>query len=242
MIATIYFARDKWLMEPDGFIAVQKLAEQLSYMTKPFVSVDGHASGEGPEKHNEELARLRREAVTATLSSRVPGATFAGSGHGASEPAVPETATDPGELEAEHAKNRRVTIVITDLTSPAPPATPKVGADIFKLPPPRPETPEEEANRRLKEMLKLPPELPPGRPKRSSSEQFWETVDDKLDNAMSKLGVPKQYRGLIKDGAHAAIEKGAETVLDSVLDAAQLSSQQKNAIKAAVKATAQTKL
>ena len=240
-IATIYFARDVWLMEPDGFTAVQKLAEQLSYMAKPFVSVDGYASGEGPEKHNEDLARLRREAVIATLSSRAPGVTFGGGSHGASEPAVPETAADPGELEAERAKNRRVTIVITDLTSPAPPVPPKADADIFKPLPSRQETPEEEANRRLKEMLKLPPELP-GRPKSSFTEQFWAAVDDKLDGAMSKLGVPSQYRGLIKDGAHAAIEKGAETALDSALDAAHLSGQQKSAIKAAVGAAAQTKL
>jgi outer membrane protein OmpA-like peptidoglycan-associated protein len=240
-IATIYFARNVWLIEPDGFAAVQKLAEQLSYMAKPFVSVDGYASGEGPEKHNEELARLRREAVIATLSSKAPGVTFAGSGHGASEPAVPETATDPGELEAQRAQNRRVTIVITDLTTPAPPAPHAVGPDPFKRLPPQPETPEEEANRRLKEMLKLPAELP-GRPKTSFSEQFWKAVDDKLDSAMSKLGVPDQYRGLIKDGAHAAIEKGAEAVLDSALDAAHLSSQQKDAVKAAVGQAAQTKL
>ena len=239
-IATIYFARDIWLMEPDGFAAVQKLAEQLSYVVKPFVSVDGYASGEGLEKRNDDLARLRREAVIATLSSKVPGATFAGSGHGALEPAVPETAPNPDELEAQRAQNRRVTIVITDLTSPAPPVPPKV-IDIFKPLPSQPETPEEEANRRLKEMLKLPPELPPGRPKRSFSQQFWAVVDDKLDSVMSKVGVPSQYRGLIKDGAHAAIEKGADAALNSVLDAANLSSQQKNAIKAAVGASAQTK-
>jgi outer membrane protein OmpA-like peptidoglycan-associated protein len=239
-IATIYFARDIWLMEPDGFTAVQKLAEQLSYMVKPFVSVDGYASGEGPEKHNEDLARLRREAVIASLSSKVSSATFAGTGHGATEPAVPETATGPDELEAQRAQNRRVTIVITDLTSSTPPVPPEA-AGKFKLPPPPPETPEQEANRRLKEMLKLPPELPPGRPNRSISQEFWAVVDDKLDSAMSKLGIPSQYRGLIKDGAHAAIEKGAETALDSALDAAHLSSQQKNGIKAAVGAAAQTK-
>jgi outer membrane protein OmpA-like peptidoglycan-associated protein len=239
-IATIYFARDVWLMEPDGFAAVQKLAEQLSYMAKPFVSVDGYASGEGPEKRNEELARLRREIVIATLSAKAPGVTFAGSGHGAAEPAVPETATDPGELEAERAQNRRVTIVITDLATPGPPPPPAVGPDLFKRLTPRPETPEEEANRRLKEMLKLPPELP-GRPKKSFNEQFWKAVDDKLDSTMSKLGVPNQYRGMIKDGAHAAIERGAGAVLDSALDAAHLSTQEKDAIRAAVGQLLQTK-
>jgi outer membrane protein OmpA-like peptidoglycan-associated protein len=240
-IATIYFARDIWLMKPDALAVVQKLAEQLSYTAKPFVSVDGHASGEGPQKHNEDLARLRREAVIAELSSKAPGATFAGRGHGGSEPAVPETAADPAQLEAERAQNRRVTIVISDITPEASPsAPPKPGPDILKLPPPKPETPEEAANRRLKEMLKLPPQLP-GAGKKSFSEQFWKAVDDKLDKAMSDLGVPKQYRGLIKDGAHAAIAKGAESLLDSALNSTNLSSQDKNAIKAAVGAAAQTK-
>ena len=247
-IATIYFARDMWLMEPDGLAAVQKLAEQLSYMAKPFVSVDGHASGEGQQNHNQDLARLRREAVVAALSSKAPGATLAGGGHGASEPAVPETATEPGELEAQRAKNRRVTIVITDTTPTGSPSSPAVGPgtlktpDILKLPPPRPETSEEEANRRLKEMLKLRRRSRPAAPgSKSPSEQFWKAVDDKLDAVMSKIGVPKQYRGLIKDGAHAAIQKGAESALDSALNATNLSGQEKNAIKAAVGEAMQTK-
>ena len=239
-IATIYFARDIWLLEPEGFAAVQRLAEQLSYMAKPFVTVDGYASSEGPAKHNDVLARLRREAVIATLSSSAHGTTFAGAGHGASDAAVPETASDPAELEAQRAQNRRVEIVITDLTAPAAQPVTKPSMDIFKPPAPRPETPEEEANRRLKEMLKLPPDLGP--PKKSFSEQFWKAFDDGLDSTMSKLGVPDQYRGLIKDGAHAAVERGAEAVLDSALDAAHLTSQQKDAIKAAARAAAQTKL
>ncbi|MGD0062313.1 MAG: DUF4157 domain-containing protein [Streptosporangiaceae bacterium] len=247
-IATIYFARDTWLLEPDGLAAVRKLAGQFSYLAKPFVSVDGHASGEGPQKHNEDLARLRREAVVAALSSKAPGATFAGSGHGASQSAVPEIATEAGGLEAQRAKNRRVTIVITDMTPTSSPSTPTAGPDplktpeVLKLPPRQPETPEEEANRRLKEMLKLPAKIPPAGPgSKSFGEQFWHAVDDKLDAAMSKIGVPRQYRGLIKDGAHAAIEKGAESALDSALNATNLSSQEKNAIKAAVGAAAQTK-
>lgn len=240
-VATVYFGRDRWLMEPDGFAAVQKLAEQLTIMAKPFVTVDGHASGEGPERHNEDLARLRREGVIAVFSSRVPGATFAGGGHGATAPAVPESAADTSELETQRARNRRVTIVMADLASPGPSAPAKAGPDIFKLPPIEPETPQEESSRRLKEMLKLPPELQ-GRPKRSFSEQLWAAVDDQLNTAMAKIGVPRQFRGPIKDGAHALIEKGAETVLDSALDAAHLSSQQKEAVKAAVRAAAQTKL
>jgi hypothetical protein len=34
---------------------------------------------------------------------------------------------------------------------------------------------------------------------RSFSEQFWTVVDDSLDKTMSEFGVPKRYRGTIKD-------------------------------------------
>lgn len=240
-VATIYFARDIFLMEPSSFAAVHKLAEQLSFMAKPMVSVDGYASTEGPEKRNEDLGRLRREAVRAVLASRAPGVAIGGRGHGSSEPAVPETATAAAELEAQRAQNRRATIVISDLTTPVPDrGEESKKVDIHKGIVPREETDEEAANRRLKEMLKLPADL--SLPKKSFSEQFWTVVDDKLDSTMSKLGVPQKYRGMIKDGAHSAIEKGAETALDSALDAAHLSAQEKNAIKSALKAAAQTKL
>jgi outer membrane protein OmpA-like peptidoglycan-associated protein len=246
-IATIYFARDNSLMDAAGLAAVEKLAEQLSFMAKPMVSVDGYASTEGQEKRNEELGQMRRNTVVAMLAWKAPGVAVGGQGHGALEPAVPETATDAAELEVQRAQNRRATIVIIDLTAPTPAGgTPGGGeksgkqpVDIFKGIATPEETEEEAANRRLKEMMKLPSDLSP--PKKSFSEQFWKVVDDKLDSTMSNLGVPQKYRGLIKDGAHSAIEKGAETILDSALDAAHLSADEKSAIKSAVKAAAQTK-
>lgn len=243
-VATIYFAHDTFLIERDGFAVVEKLGEQLSYMAKPMVTVDGHASMEGPDARNEMLGRMRREAVIAILASKARNVTFGGGGHGASDPAVPETASDPREREAQRAQNRRVTIVITDLSRPGAAPTPptgepgKVGKGGITWTP-HEETPEEAFKRRLEESLKLPIDLTP--PKHSFSEQFWKAVDDTLDSTMSKIGVPKEYRGKLKDAAHSAIETGAEKVLDAALDAAHLPSTEKEAIKAAVKQAAQTK-
>jgi hypothetical protein len=251
-IATIYFARDLWLMDSAGFGVAQKLADKLAFMAKPLVSVDGYASAEGPSQHNDELAQSRRDGAIAVLSSKRSGLTFLGRGHGAADPAVPETATDPTELETQRAHNRRVEIVITDMTAPAPPVAPKPtvdvtkpAGDITKVPPPPPKSPEEEAKEQAEEnlnrILKLPPDLG-GPPKRSFSDEFWKSFDEGLEKTMSKVGVPKQFRGLVKDGAHALVEKGAESALDSALDAAHASPQQKEAVKAAVKAAAATKL
>ena len=215
-------------------------------MARPVVMVDGYASAEGPPQHNEDLARNRREAVIATLSSKTPGITLGGKAHGASDPAAPETATDPAELEGQRALNRRAEIVITDATAPAPETTSKPGGepqkpiiDIFHPPNPPQETPQQEFDRRMKDILKLPPDLSP--PKKSLGEQFWSKVDEKLNQTMSKLGIPEKYRGTIKDGAHALIEKGIEAPLDMAMDAAHLSSQEKDAIKSALGAAAQTK-
>ena len=243
-VATIYFAHDTFLIERGGYAVVEKLGEQLSYMAKPMVSVDGYASTEGPEGRNEMLGRMRREAVIAILASKARDVSFGGGGHGASDPAVPETARDPREVEAQRAQNRRVTIVITDLSTPGAPPTPptpdgdKRDTGIHWTP--HEETPEEALQRRLEEAIKHPIDLTP--PTHSFSEQFWKVVDEKLDSTMSKLGVPEKYRGTIKDAAHSAIEKGAEKALDGALDAAPLSSTEKEAIKAAVKQAAQTKL
>jgi outer membrane protein OmpA-like peptidoglycan-associated protein len=233
-VVTIYFARDAFLMEPAAFAVVQKLAEQLSFMAKPMVSVDGYASTEGPERRNEELGRLRREAVVAILASKGRGVAFGGQGHGALEPAVPETASNPHELEAQRAQNRRVTIVVTDLSAAGAPPAPDAGekaADLRVVP--HEETREEEFNRRLKESLKLPIDLSP--PKRSLGEMTSKWLDDTIDGALRKTGLPKGARDFIKERARGAVETGAEKALDSALDAAHLSAEEKQAIKAAVK-------
>jgi outer membrane protein OmpA-like peptidoglycan-associated protein len=245
-VATIYFAHDAFLMERGGFVAVQQLADQLAFMAKPMVSVDGYASAEGTEKRNEELGRMRREAIIAVLTSKAHGVAIGGSGHGATAPAVPETAKDPAELEAQRAQNRRATIVIMDMTSPTPPPGGGGGGKppgpippIPPIPPVHEETEQEAVNRKLREALKLPVDLTP--PKKSLSEQAAKWFDEQAERILSDAHVPKEWRGRIKDAARAAAEKGVDAALDSALDAAHVTGQSKDAVKSALKAAAQTK-
>jgi outer membrane protein OmpA-like peptidoglycan-associated protein len=93
-----------------------------------------------------------------------------------------------------------------------------------------PETPPE----RIQRILRTLPPPPPRR--RSLSQMFWQRVDGSLHSAMSRVGVPASLRGPIRSGVHAAIERGAEAVLDRVLGAAELSSEAREAIKASVRA------
>lgn len=233
ILATVYFGQDNSLLDSANFTAVDKLSEELRFMYKPTVMVDGYASKEGTEPYNLNLSENRRQVVSAILKSKLIGPLeIGGKAHGESEPAVEETAKKGAELESQRALNRRVTIFI--VSTPAV-EVPKKPIDLSLPKVFKPETPEE----RFERILKEPPPTP--LPKRSFSEMFWKKVDEGLDDILRKAKVPPQYRGLLKDGAHMLIEKGAEKALDASLDQTGLSDKEKEAIKAAIKALGETK-
>jgi outer membrane protein OmpA-like peptidoglycan-associated protein len=228
-VATVYFAHDVFVLEPSGFAAVQKLAEQVSFMAKPMVSVDGYASTEGPPARNVDLARMRRELVVALLKAKASALTYGGAGHGSADPVVPETARDPSALEAQRAQNRRVTIVILELSTPSAQPPPKVPKPWEWQP--KPETEDERTQREIRESLK---HEPPTRPKRTIGEMGRKVVDDWL----SKHGVEKKYRDRIED----ALGKGFEKAVDATIDATPLSPAEKEAVKSLIKSLPQQPL
>jgi hypothetical protein len=69
---------------------------------------------------------------------------------------------------------------------------------------------------------------------------FWQRVDENLNSAMRRVGVPESLRGPLRNGAHAAIERGAEAVFNQVLDAAGLTAEAREAVSATVRAAMQT--
>jgi outer membrane protein OmpA-like peptidoglycan-associated protein len=236
ILATVYFAKDNFLLDSTNFAMAEKLSEELRLMFKPSVMVDGHASTEGTEEYNQRLSELRRQAVIAILRSKLLAPVeFRGKAHGESEPAAQETAKEATELESQRAHNRRVTIFI--LSSPVEAPAPEKPKPIKLFPPPyeiKPETPEEAGRRIFKE-------IPPAPPKKSLSEMVWGKIDEGIDDILRKARVPKKYRGLVKDGARVLIEKGAEKTLDAALDQTRLSEKEKEVVKAAIKALVQTK-
>jgi len=100
--------------------------------------------------------------------------------------------------------------------------------------PMRPETTEE----RIQRTLTTPPPTPP--PRRSFSQMFWNKVDDNLNSTMNRLGVPQSLRGRIRDAARAALERGAESLLNQALDQTGLANETKETIRATVRAAAKT--
>ncbi|HYT54606.1 MAG TPA: hypothetical protein VEQ38_07835 [Verrucomicrobiae bacterium] len=97
----------------------------------------------------------------------------------------------------------------------------------------RPETPEERLNR----MLRTLPPAPP--PRRSLDQRFWRTVDERLNSAMNRAGVPQRLRGPLRDAARAAISRGAEAIFDQALDAIELRGEPREAVKSVVRAAIQ---
>lgn len=227
IFATVYFAKNGFLLEPASLKLVQTLSEELKLMLNPTVVVHGYASTEGSEKYNLNLSELRRLAVTSFLGAK---GKVGGKAFGESKSAASETAKDPKELENQRQFNRRVEIMI--LPSPTVPKVPPAEPEKKKIElfPPlkiKPETLEE----RLKRILREP--LPKPVPKRS----IFELIEKKLDETLGDAGIPKKYRGPIID----AIKKGSLKLLDVALDTAGVSGKYKEAIKKAVEAGGKTK-
>jgi outer membrane protein OmpA-like peptidoglycan-associated protein len=105
-----------------------------------------------------------------------------------------------------------------------------------RIVPLRPETPEE----RIQRILRTLPPAPPQR--RTFSEAFWQRVDEQVNSAMSRLGVPQALRGPIRNGARAAIRRGSEELMKRILEASGLPGEAQEAIRGTVRAAAELKV
>ena len=223
-MVTIYFGHDDFLMDAENAAAVEALAEELRFMVKPDVKVDGYASGEGNAAENVKLSQMRRETVVAHLNKEAKDLQYDGTAHGGSDFAVEETAKAGAELEAQRTQNRRVTIFVMGSAE----TKPEKKKPITITPPPPPEeTDEERLNRILKDRSHPNTE----QSKDSFTDKFWEKVDETVDSVTRKITNNKKIRDTIKDGVHKAIEKGSEEILDQALDQTSLGKSEKDAIK-----------
>jgi outer membrane protein OmpA-like peptidoglycan-associated protein len=226
---------------------VKQLADhvQASWKTMQpigLIRLIGHTDDTGPEKFNVSLGNQRAESVKSALetilkndiiSGRIRIAILVEASPGESTPIA------SNRTIAGRALNRRVEVFI----APPLPPTPPISSDRpVRLP-----TPEETARRafrdetieeRINRILRTLP--PPPLARRSLSQMFWQRVDENLDSAMSRIGIPDRIRGKLREGAHAAITRGAEAIFDQVLDAAEVTGSAREALKNAVSAALQT--
>jgi hypothetical protein len=123
---------------------IHAAAKFLSWMSSDVDGiVKGHASGEGNAQFNEDLSEQRANTVRDLLQALgVVNLPLTAVGVGSKEPAVPETAKTPDDLEAQRQQNRRVEIIVTTnpaaTQQPQPPATPNIWRRIDDIPEPGP--------------------------------------------------------------------------------------------------------
>ena len=232
-------------LTPRHLPMVKQLADHVRASWKTmqpigFIRLIGHTDDTGPEKFNVSLGNQRAESVKSALETILKDDIISGRVRLAIvvEPSPGEsTPIASNRTIAGRALNRRVEVFV------GPPLPPPRSSDRpVRLPTPeetarrvfRPETNEE----RITRMLRMLPPAP--LPLRSFNQMFWQKVDDTLDSKMSRAGVPESLRGPIRDGAHAAITRGAEAIFDQVLDAAKLTGPARDALSATVRAAIQT--
>jgi hypothetical protein len=104
-----------------------------------------------------------------------------------------------------------------------------VAARIVKTP----ATEKERLEQKLQDMLTKPVPKPPA--KRSFSELFWKKVDERVNAAMQRTGVPQRLRGPVRSAVRKAIEKGATEGLGRSLEELGVKGEAKEAVEAVVK-------
>lgn len=204
------------------------------------VSIVGHTDATGSEAHNMRLGQERAESVRdALVTAGVPADVITTDSAGEGSLFVPtqraEGLNRRVEISFRPEPSFRIHMPPLSLQSPAAPEPGGTQPDLqMRLPPLRPETPEE----RIERIIRTPPPAPPQR--RSFNDLFWRRVDDGLDSVMDRFNVPDDLRDLIRRGAHAAIEKGAQAILDQALDSAGIQGEAREAIRQTVRAMGRT--
>lgn len=90
-----------------------------------------------------------------------------------------------------------------------------------------------ERERRNREMFSP---MPPPPPRRSLGDAIRNYIDGQLNTLMERVGVPRQLRGVIRNGARDAIGRGAIEALDRALTGARVSGEGREAIINSVRA------
>jgi outer membrane protein OmpA-like peptidoglycan-associated protein len=211
------------------------------------LEIVGHTDATGTEARNETLGQQRADGVRDALAAGgVPAGIILTRSAAAAAPVIPSRGQEP--------RNRRVQVIFSpesrlslgmsqQLTPPTPPTA---GAPARPVPgtpggppipydPLRPETPAE-AGRRI--FRPIPP-APEGE-RRSGADVINQAIDRALRPAIR--GLPDWAQGAIRDGAHAAWQKGADALLDNALDQAGVTGAERDAIKKAYEAARKQRL
>ncbi|MEW6764232.1 MAG: OmpA family protein [Pseudomonadota bacterium] len=103
----VNFDLDQSTLRPDGLRLLADAAEALRANKDIKVRIDGHTDAQGSAEHNQKLSLARAESVkTILVTSGIAADRLNVQGLGSSQPVA------KGNTEADHAKNRRVELVV----------------------------------------------------------------------------------------------------------------------------------
>ncbi|MDY0330205.1 MAG: OmpA family protein [Thiomonas sp.] len=103
----VTFDLDQSTVRPDGLRLLADAAEALRKNKNMKVRIDGHTDAQGNAEHNQKLSEARAESVkTILVTSGIAADRLSTQGLGSSQLAA------KGATEADHAKNRRVELVV----------------------------------------------------------------------------------------------------------------------------------
>jgi len=104
----IQFAWDSPTLQPDSFPVLDEVVQALKDNTSFHVQVEGHASSEGPDDHNQTLSEQRAQAVLDYIAAHgVPKDRLGSKGFSSSVP------VDTNATSAGRENNRRVEFVVS---------------------------------------------------------------------------------------------------------------------------------
>src|SRR5690606_19546254 len=110
---------------------IAKVIKENPHVKK--ISIEGHASSEGSDKHNLTLSDKRAKAVMAYLVDKagIPAATLTAKGFGEQQLLVAEEGLEGAALDAAREKNRRVefNVIEQDVTQKKVEIDPNTGTE-----------------------------------------------------------------------------------------------------------------
>jgi outer membrane protein OmpA-like peptidoglycan-associated protein len=218
-------------------IAVNILSLRASYPGCS-ITVTGHTDAVGTEANNIALGQARADAVgDALAASGVPAAIIMTDSAGEGQLKVPTQAAEARnrraeiQFEPEPRFHLGADLIPPSLPSPgpAPVAPPPVSPPVLPKVPiePHKETPAETAKRIF---APIPPDPRKPRP------PLLGPVIDEIDSMLKGMGLPDSVRGIVKEGAKAAIVKGATASADAAMDQTTMSAEQKRAVHTLIEA------
>jgi outer membrane protein OmpA-like peptidoglycan-associated protein len=118
----VLFDYDKATLKPAAEEALKKVAVVLSQFPESSVVVEGYTDAKGKKSVNMDLSRERATVVKEWLvkNGGVSSANISAKGFGEDNPVAPNENADGSDDPIGRAKNRRVTIIVEKMASPAP--------------------------------------------------------------------------------------------------------------------------